>query len=236
MDIFILGSCVTRDIFRVVAKGTVVDYYASTSLVSLMSKPLSIQKINLKSEFQKKIVRRDFEKDFFEILNKTKFDVLIIDLIDERFGLLKYADSYVTRSTEFVNAGLDKAYSFQTLNRYSDDVDKLWKSAAGQFVNRLQSLIPPAKIILHEAYWADKYKDHNEIKPFEDDKQRQVMRHNAILSKYYHYIRKLLPVKTIRAETATADAQHLWGLTPFHYTNEYYFEVFNQLQQHVGVV
>jgi len=229
VNVFILGSCVTRDIFRVVGKEKVVDYFARTTLISLMSHPLPIEEINLNSEFQKRIVKRDFDKNFFEELKKANFDFLIIDFIDERFNVLKYSDSYITRSSEFVNAGLDDSYDFEPVNKNTDEYKDNWKKAADLFIKKLKTIVPNEKVILHEAYWAQEYIDNNEIKSF--DNQKYIQSNNEMLKEYYQYFKESMPLKVVKADSLYADVNHVWGLSPFHYTDEYYFEIYKQLQR-----
>jgi hypothetical protein len=62
MNVTIFGSCVTRDIFDFVEENeSVYRYFARSSVVSVVSKPIKInlEEINLKSSFQKRIVYYD---------------------------------------------------------------------------------------------------------------------------------------------------------------------------------
>lgn len=224
MNVFILGSCVTRDIFRVVGEGAVVDYYARTTVKSMLSEPLEVGEIELQSEFQKRIVRRDFEKTLFADLAAFEFDYFIVDFIDERFEILRHDNRYVTRSAEFVNAKLETLYPFEKVVKSMDD----WKADAKKFVDRLLSIVPKEKVILHEAYWANKYIENDEIKEYPN--QSNIDRNNEVLKQYYAYFRELTSCSVIHQPDFIGDAKHTWGLTPFHYTDSYYHDVYDQLR------
>jgi hypothetical protein len=227
IKIFILGSCVTRDIFRVVDKCQVVDYYARTTLCSLMSQPLEIKDINLVSEFQRKMIRRDFEKTFFEDTKKADFDFLIVDLIDERFNILQCGKSLITKSSEFVNSGLETLYDFVKIYKGTNEFNDAWKRDAQLFSNKLQSIVPVEKIIIHEAYWAKQYTVDGKLKEYPN--QNSIDCNNKILLEYYQTLKQFIPAKVVKNKEFIGDAKHMWGLTPFHYTQDYYEEIYNQI-------
>src|SRR5688572_18437592 len=103
---FILGSCVTRDIFSIMKDPSPITYYARSSLISIMGNPIPVEEemLQLDSAFQRRMVLQDFQKTIFDDLSTLKFDYFIMDFIDERFDLFQIGDSYVTRSVELVNS------------------------------------------------------------------------------------------------------------------------------------
>src|SRR5262245_35612735 len=112
--LLIFGSCVSRDIFNYPWAKTqlaLVDYYARSSIASLGARtiemPSSVQ--NISSKFQRRMVERDIRKDFLNDLTRLQFDVLLIDLIDERFNLYVEPDGGAcTLSSELVSSGFPK--------------------------------------------------------------------------------------------------------------------------------
>lgn len=135
-DICIFGSCVTRDVFRISQYLGDLKYFARSSLISLMSDPLFLrdEEIQLDSDFQKKMIISDFSKNFLNAAG-TKDTLFIIDLIDERFDLMKYKQSYVTCSNEFVNGKLTDIYPFERISRHQDSTHELWKQSCLLFFN-----------------------------------------------------------------------------------------------------
>lgn len=228
-SIFIYGSCVTRDIFRVLNINADFCFYSRSSLISLMSEPLYINpdNVQLTSEFQKRTVIEDFQKTFFANFNSKHPDVLIIDLIDERFDLVKYGKSYITRSLYFVNSKVEELYPFEYVKRFQEHTHSLWEDACKKFINQLTLHLPEEKIVLHEAYWATEYFDNGEPKSL--PKNEYIKLNNSILKRYYSFMKSLLPGMKVVSKEPIADSKHIWGLAPFHYTDEYYHEIYNQL-------
>src|SRR5262245_36139340 len=109
--ILIYGSCVSRDILnyqRDKKQLVLVDYYARSSIASLGAQPIempsAVQKIT--SNFQRRMVERDIRKDFLNNLADLRFDLLLIDLIDERFNLyVKQQGRVCTLSNELLSSG-----------------------------------------------------------------------------------------------------------------------------------
>ena len=108
--ISIFGSCTSRDLFRLYPSKDLelCSYVARQSVVSAVSEPipLELDDIKLESAFQKMAVWRDFNKTTFDLFKEDGSEWLIIDLIDERFPPVRYGDSYVTKSSMAIEAGL----------------------------------------------------------------------------------------------------------------------------------
>ncbi|WBW95597.1 DUF6270 domain-containing protein [Oceanirhabdus sp. W0125-5] len=236
MNFIILGSCVTRDAFNYTETFHVKSYHARSSLISLAHNPLFVDEkdILLDSPFQKRIIKADFTNSLYGILESYKFDYLIIDFIDERFDLLRYGNSFVTRSAEFVNSGLleNKKYKFDRVNRYSVSTHILWEKSCDIFISKIIKLIPQKKIILHKALWASKYIDNNKVFAFPNKELTNIKMNNLILDRYYSYFESKLPninVIKIDNKDLVADKNHKWGLTPFHYKKDYYLELLRKI-------
>ncbi|MGG3456041.1 accessory Sec system protein Asp2 [Paenibacillus rhizolycopersici] len=227
VDIF--GSCVTRDVFRVVGVTDIeLNYHARTSIISQMSEPVQISKdeIVLESQFQKKMVTNDLEKNFIQTLEGA--NILIIDFVDERFDLLKYNDSILTRSVEFVRSGLEEKLPLERIARFQETTFELWGNKADKFIKQILSIVPKDRIFLHEAYWAYEFVNaEGIIEKFENIEE--IKKNNDMLKRYYDYFKKLCPgIKVVSGEPV-GDAQHVWGKSPLHYTDNYYLDIYQQI-------
>ena len=82
------------------------SYFARQSIVSAVSNPVAckLEDINLESSFQKRQVYNDLSKNAFQQLSQDDSEFLLIDLIDERFSLLEYENSIITKSTYLVDS------------------------------------------------------------------------------------------------------------------------------------
>lgn len=159
--IHIIGSCVTRDIFRVLKKDNLVGQYAArSSLISRVSPPVEIclnsNLVNLNSNWQRRMVQQDFDKTGVR-LDKYHKGILIIDFIDERLKLWKIKNSFVTQSTELVKLDLKQVLKPEKVrSRGSKEDLELWVDACHKFTATIPQSIRE-KTILHKAYWANSY-------------------------------------------------------------------------------
>jgi hypothetical protein len=234
-NIIILGSCVSRDIFHHFPENiNIIAYFARTSIISLVSNSFAIKEsdIALDSAFQRRLLFYDFNKSFFKIIESTHFDYLLIDFIDERFDLLKHDDSYITRSPEFVNSNLEAKFKFELVKRKIESTNILWEESCDILINELKKIISPHKIILHKAFWADRYYDNNVICCFSEKRVAEIKENNNNLERYYSFFNdklKGINILELGKDSFIADSNHRWGLSPFHYEDKYYLESKNQI-------
>ncbi|GIO26924.1 DUF6270 domain-containing protein [Ornithinibacillus bavariensis] len=227
MKFDILGSCVTRDAF--LSKEEINKYFARSSIVSIYSPPINIEKVDLNSRFQSRMVNYDLTKEFRKYVRNFSSDFLIIDLIDERFRILKNSEgSYLTRSTEFLKTELHKDISLIP----QEKTFELWKEKADLFIEDLKKYIGENRVIIHKAFWSSTYISNNlELIPFEHNNHIEA---NKILNLMYAYLEYKLPqAKVIELQDyLVADESHKWGLSNFHYQPLYYAQFRKELKIH----
>ena len=231
-SIFIYGSCVTRDAFALLERPNVAEYVARSPIVSAMAAPATElpagMDINLiDSAFQRRMVTWDVQKSLPGLLAKTAHDAVVIDLIDERLGLLDLGHGRVlSLSTEAVKAGLTR--NAGTLLRVGNpDFLPRWDAAAQQLIKRLQD----ERVILNRVFWAAADENGQDLtQKFPVDLNNQVLEH------MYRTLQEGLDCAVIDypAELMVADSQHRWGLSPFHFTREFYVHFLNRLRETLG--
>lgn len=235
MKIDILGSCVTRDAFALVKNDFEINSYtARSSIISLFSSPLPIylEAIELQSNFQQRIVYADLNKTFKEYLEKEDIGMLIIDMIDERFDVLKLGTSYITSSNEYKSSNLPKIFNGRKVER-NEEYWLLWEKAALEFTSILNSKTD-VKVVIHKAYWKSDYYDKSgEIKDFPENQMNQIFNANLYLDRMYSFFEKHLVnpyIIEVNFETK-CDENHQWGLSPYHYEVNYYKEFIQELNK-----
>ncbi len=92
-NLLIYGSCVSRDIFNLEESRDfkLTDYYARSSMASLCSEAYENEEAlsRIPSAFRRRMVACDFSKEILSAKDKfAAADVILIDLIDERFDLI----------------------------------------------------------------------------------------------------------------------------------------------------
>jgi hypothetical protein len=224
-SVAIFGSCVTRDLFEHPELRPALSVYgARSSVISVVSPPVPIdeQHVVLSSGWQRRCVLADFQKTFFTSLAEARPDWLVIDLIDERFDLLRCAGSLVTRSSAFQASGYAETAGVELtqLRRMSAEGDGLFDQAAGEFAARVLRVLPADHVILHRARWCCSYRANGETLSLPDDRLPLCHAQNAMLDHGYDALADAFgqQAQVVDHEARSlADADHQWGLEAYHY-------------------
>ncbi|UGS35720.1 DUF6270 domain-containing protein [Capillimicrobium parvum] len=240
MTVAIFGSCVTRDVFEDPAlRPSLGHYTARSSVISAVAPPLPVdeERVVLDSPFQRRCVLADLHKTFFDSLAEDPPDLLIVDLIDERFDLLAGAGTVVTVSSALQAAGLGENLhpDMRPLRRMSERGCELFAAAAPVFAARVTEIVPPERVILHRALWSLHYTDGERVHPFPDARLELCRLQNDMLDRSYDALADAFGagVETLQLDPAEhlADAGHRWELEPFHYEASYNREAARRLQE-----
>lgn len=222
IKVFILGSCVSRDPFEIADNRDfdVVGYYARSSFASLGATSFVDEKIlsGVKSNWQRRMVRADMEKSVFSALEKTDFDVLLIDLIDERFSLSVKGSSVHTISTEYKKA-LYKPNSYGFIKAGSEEKLTLWREGLERISRYLVKHGLDDKVIVNQVYWSLRCQHPEKL--LDRYSEDQIKQANEQLGWMYEEIKKTLPLARFikySDEDLELDEQHKWGMDPFHYS------------------
>jgi hypothetical protein len=222
----ILGSCVTRDAFEFSDNPALEleRYFARSSVASAFAGPQfeGVETELIPSAFQRRIVEWDLQKEFAKSLPSGAFDFVIIDLIDERFDLLRAEGGRLaTRSNEFRRAG-DTSERYELIASGSPEFLELWTAGWRAFMELVDRTIGRESVVLHRAWWAERTESGQQ---FKGQTAASIARANAFLAELYGIIAKDLPktqILTPPADLVVGADEHKWGPSPFHYTTEYY--------------
>jgi hypothetical protein len=226
----IFGSCVTRDVFEpAIPDVELVLYGSRSSLISVIALPVAIEEaaVRLESSFQRRCVVEDFRKTFLTRLEEAAPQWLIIDLIDERFNVLSTDGSFVTRSSEFVRAGLDglPGTELTPVTHRDPRLPELYRSACRAFAERVSTVLPPEHVILHRARWCRRFRDATGVHDFPINRAAYCGEMNRLLDLIHAELVQAFsgrPLElAVAPETAMADGEHHWGLEPYHYDAAY---------------
>jgi hypothetical protein len=238
ISVAIFGSCVSRDLFEHPSlRASLVHYGARSSMVSAVARPVAIDpaRVALTSAFQRRCVLADFAKTFFASLADARPDWLVIDLVDERFDLLQTQGSYVTRSSAFDAADLERraGLEFETVRRMWGQGRALFDHAAGQFAERVTRTVPADRVVIHRALWCTSYRHNGDVLRFAPDRLELCRLQNDMLQQAYDRLERAFygRARVIRVDPNThhADAHHRWQLEPYHYEPAYNAEATERL-------
>jgi len=234
-SISIHGSCLTRDIFSYIDDDNIIinNYTARQSILSSISTSLNctLDEINLPSKFQNDMILCDLNKLLFTRLSNNKSDFFIIDCIDERFNLFSVNDSIFTLSNEIKASKILNTLDYKMIKKLELE-DNLIKQSVSKYVDKILSIYKEEEIIIHEVYYSNKYIDKNgDIIYFNNQILKSNNLYNNLLSKFYLQLKLLIPNAFVINKTNNflASENNKWGLSPFHYEDKYYKDIYNDL-------
>jgi hypothetical protein len=245
----IVGSCITRDLWRFRGQGAAELHYISrTSLPSLFApalegfRPAAKPPGGLKPQPHRAVVA-DIGKTVLAGLVAHRPTHLIFDFIDERFDLKSVGGSLITDSWELEASGYLKQPALRgarTVPRHSAAAERLWLEAAAEFAAFVRGTpLRDARLILHRAQWATHRRGSDgRAVPLADIEilpgvAGDIGRNNALLARYEAAFTELMPpmAQVAAPDHRWADEGHEWGLSPFHYEPAYYAEIWRQLEE-----
>jgi len=237
MRIYIWGSCVTRDSLEIRDHSLdLVRYTARTSWISQASAPWPPDPDlgETLSQFGRRLVLEDLHKKVVDQIVEAAPDVVVLDLVDDRFSLFGRGDSWMTYSdycqaTPFgkdVRAQHDRASRFLEPGRA-----RLFESAVRELAPRLTSLTPRTLFVLHEAPYAVKVASGD---GFTKEKLEESRASNELQAQLFDVLAAAFGPRLVRLtppqELVLGDPNQRWGLAPFHYVPEYYRWLLDSLE------
>lgn len=221
----ILGSCVSRDMAALHRECSVIVYVARQSLVSAVSPAAGVEPGELASAFQRRMLESDLASTGLDLLEQhaRELDLVVIDLVDERLGLVPLPDGgYVTDSQELKTSGTKSQLSVA-----GDDIEfgtdvhfRLWSEAAQRVVDRLRRAELLDRTVVLRTPFADHTNDGVSVAPFMG---RDARAWDALYDRYFARLHELgLTVAALPHELATSDPAHRWGPAPYHYNPDAY--------------
>lgn len=231
MRIMIYGSCISRDTLELSTHADLelAGYYARSSMISAFGGTrtnLGSSVNSVSSSFQRRMLEADAGKSLGNVLRSQEFDVLLVDLVDERFHVMAHEDERITdspafRETRYLNG---KARAWRRIVSGSDEHFAEWTQAADRFLHLVVTKPSKVRLVFLDADWATKISGAI---------QHDALRHagqtpaqaNLLYARYRDYLRERLPAENVirpPAEVTVSDPDQKWGLAPFHYVPEFY--------------
>lgn len=232
----ILGSCVTRDLFEfqksALGAFEICFYMARSSVVSWMAPPCFDPKLAIDaSSFEGKRSHWDQHKLHWQLLEQSRPDIVIIDFIDERIGIVQHLSSLMSASGPLLKALERKSIPHEIKRPWSPEIKQLREWALPAFLERVANICP--NIFVHRAVWAYQYKTESGLESFKGGEfEKLIELNNSVID----------PLLATLEDSATAVEQiggleaglvaggdHKWAFCPYHYDSTYYKTVAKQL-------
>ncbi len=204
--------------------------YVFSSIISIMSESGKME-IHNSNPYRQKMLERENKRSFIYDIKHNTPDVLLIDLLEERFNILAYGNCYYTMSdalaeTECVTR--DAAI----IKRMGEECDQLWQTACDQLVDLMNNLSEKCTIICVENYLSECIGDIYNVDSYEDKKIALI---NRKLKEYYTYLTsKCARIKMIKNTDIPNCIKYTekgfeFGSVPEHYNSYYYGIVANMI-------
>lgn len=232
--ITVYGGCCSRDAFSFDSSYLVVDYIARTSIVSMFSSAPkeSFDFSLIGSPFQRRMVEADVNKTAKDSLFKAIDDgVLIMDFLVERLDLLETpSGGMLTRTSEL--AKIDKLKEIpkrRIIRRFSNEKKKLFEVAWNNFLVKAKNFGVEDRIVINKLFLTESIQGGG---AFDESKKAFIADVNDLLSFIYSIVERDLPSNHFIEypdSVLVANPKHRWGLTPYHFVDEFYKAQLDQL-------
>lgn len=227
--LFILGSCVSRDMLDSVPdQFELVSYLARTSMASIGMPPVDDREAReavgrLASPFQQRMLFNDLDKTTLQKITETEHDILLVDFVDERFKLVLVDVTCFSLSSELEKSGFSPGDRV-ALEPDSEAFLDLWMAG----MRRLIAAVGTKKLVLNKAFWAERLPDGQEA-PYIG----WVRRNNALLLRLYECVERHWHLRSIDypPELLVSDPHHRWGSAPYHFGEAFYQYGVTQLKR-----
>lgn len=223
----IYGSCVSRDTFKSLPDDyRLLTYVARQSAISAGAPAAGVRQRlrDLPSAFQNRMVAGDVRGDLHDVLDRRADDVdlVLVDLIDERGGVIAIGGGFVTKLSEFWSAGGREATSGLPVIELGTDAHfELWSRGFDAIVDHLDRLDLTRRTVVLRTPWASLDPEGEPI-PIPDWMTPPAVA-DARYERYFaHVAARGLAMVELPTELARSPRDHPWGPSPFHYTEQAY--------------
>jgi len=186
--------------------------------------------------FGERMVREDLTKEVVGGLVTSQPDVLVIDLIDERFDVIQIKQTWYTMSDYYERLGLESAMrevATRTSVYRTPDRALQFRAAVSLLAPELASALPRTRIVLHQAWYTARTADP--AVPFYSTAAKHATSSNEALATWYASLRsafgRRLHVLEAPRDLLVGAPTHRWGLAHYHYVPEYYTWILAALHQ-----
>lgn len=224
--LFIYGSCVARDMVRILPEryGS-ARYVARQSWISAFSEPTQVPEVDpeLDSDFQKRMIVEDLTSRAPRLLRQVGPDAhgVLLDLIDERVGVVPTATGFATWSFELRHS------AWRTLIPTGDPIPfgtsehfELWAFAAERMAELLKEAGLSERAFVAQVNYATDIKGGGRL---DSSLGRPVAEWDPLYAPYYERLARLgFQLLELPRAVAVSDPDHAWGPAPYHYIREYY--------------
>jgi hypothetical protein len=226
--VLIYGSCVSRDTFGFLTSDhELLGYTARQSAISVGAPAAGVAErlAPLASAFQDRMVRGDIAGNLLSTLDAkaASTDLLLLDLVDERGGVVRIGGGYVSRLAEFWSSGGREIARGCVHVPFGDDEHfALWAPAVDRVLDHVGELGLLGRVVVLATPWADRLDDGTPLEVPGWMTPPRVA--NAQYERYFDHLDGRDGIRLLRlpSDLARSSLDHRWGPSPFHYQDQAY--------------
>ena len=172
--------------------------------------------IEHKNKYREIMVNRDIQSSLWSVLKECNPRYIFIDLIEERFDVIKYNGGYITKSDAWEETNYSE--NLTIIPRLSQECDVLWKESFVSFVNNVKMVDENMRIVVIENYLSETYGDVNTQTAYPDIEY--IKNINKKLSEYYNFISVAFPeiirIEAYKCNNYYTDCKYEYGVQSSH--------------------
>lgn len=197
-------------------------YFARSSWISATNPSVARPNVQsrLTSPFQQRMVERDFLSSSITGLLALDSDLILLDLIDERAGVVRAeSGGYLTYLSEMKGSGWLDHVRHSSLIRFGTPMHlNLFKDAAAKVLESLNG----CRVVVLASKFASNTEDGKAVPPASG---RSAEEWNDLYAEYFGVLEQIgFDVLRMPDELCIADSKHRWGVAPYHYIEDFYSE------------
>ena len=236
ITVSIHGSCVSRGLFDISEFGKaqfeVKEYIAKNNIFSLFSDKTEIENIKKVSDphsldWNTRMVYYDSQKLVFDALSNSESDYLIIDLIDQRLGMItdKNRKRILTNSESLKRMNVyDKIDMPNNISIHSFNYSETYKHFL-QYALAIKQIYHPKQIFIIEAFPVMAYYNKNgSIQFFNEENVKKSIDMRKMLDMQYSILEEVLDGSYVIKfpNQIIGKEDHKFGLASTHFETDYY--------------
>lgn len=193
------------------------NFSSFASLVGNLKESDTEDKIAHKNKYRQKMLEREKNQSFWTILEQQNPELIIIDLLEERFDLLETEGRFLTLSDalESAESPIPEGHRLAWWERACIEIKK---QAMFTVIDRLANDYPGLRYILVENYLCETVGNANNQELFDNHEEIRLI--NVMLKELYIWMKQLLPHAVIISpaddELYFTDSRYEYGAIPSH--------------------
>ena len=206
--------------------------YSLSSLIAALSEEGSVKPyVKNDNAYRLAMLEKELNRLFVRDIKSGETDLILIDFLEERHGLLDIGGNYYTGSDVLIES-LDPDANYRSIPANSDEYDELWVLSCDKLISVLDTVKNKTVVVLVEMYLSE-YVGDIYGRTLKTDSTIETV--NARLKRYYECFEKKCPwVKVIKAEDIPEKLMYTengfeHGTIPEHLNLYYYGYVANMI-------